>query len=64
MQPTTSPEPTRILLNTVQQACVRLNASRSTVYELISSGKLRCVHLGRAVRITEKSLVAFVERQD
>jgi excisionase family DNA binding protein len=39
----------------------RLGCSRSTAYGLTASGALPSVRLGRAVRIAESALAAFIE---
>jgi excisionase family DNA binding protein len=38
----------------------RLMLSRTTVYQLIGTGDLRTVHVGRAVRVPESELERFV----
>jgi len=37
-----------------------LSLGRSTIYELISAGKLEVVHIGRAARVTVSSLEEFI----
>ena len=34
--------------------------SRTTVYQLIGSGELRAIHVGRAVRVPESEIERFV----
>jgi excisionase family DNA binding protein len=50
------------LLLTPTEAADLLGVSRSTVYELLNSGDIESVHIGRARRIPAASLHAFVNR--
>jgi excisionase family DNA binding protein len=67
-EPTTTPRTavsTGALLVTVPVAARMLAVGRSTLYELIGSGRLATVHIGRSVRIPVAELEAFVaERRD
>jgi len=47
---------------TVVEAARRLAIGRSTVYELLASGALESVHIGRLRRIPVDSLIEFVEQ--
>ena len=49
------------LLLTVPEAARVLAIGRTTLYELISSGAIEAVHIGRAIRIPVASARAFVE---
>jgi excisionase family DNA binding protein len=40
-----------------------LGVGRSTVYELMRTGELPIIHIGRSVRIPLRALEAWVERQ-
>ncbi len=51
------------LLLTVAEAAVVLAIGRTTLYELIATGQLATVHIGRAVRIPRAELEAFVARR-
>lgn len=51
------------LLYTPEDAAQRLSVGRSTLYELMRSGELESIHIGRARRIPESSLVEYVERR-
>jgi len=51
-------EPLQLL--TLRQVAQRLALSRRTVERLISAGELRPVRFGKAVRVTERELAAFV----
>jgi excisionase family DNA binding protein len=55
---------------TVEPICVRVNDAarmigigRTKLYELIATGELETVKIGKATRITTASLHALVERQ-
>ena len=50
------------LLLTPEEAARRLAVGRTTVYELLSSGALRSVQIGRCRRVPVSALSAFVER--
>lgn len=57
------PEPdhaTPRLLLTVEQAARRLNVGRSLVYQLMTSGELESVHVGRLRRVPADALATFV----
>ena len=47
-------------LLTVQQVAVRT----AYVYRLTSSGRLRCIHVGRHVRIPEAAVLVFIGGSD
>ena len=51
------------LLLTIPEAARALAVGRSTLYELIGSGQLATVHIGRSVRIAVGELEAFVSRR-
>ena len=57
-----SPIRTRALLLTVREVAERLGCGRTFVYELISSGELETVKLGRLRRVPVAALDALVER--
>lgn len=50
-------------LKSVNEACARLHVSRPTLYELLRSGKLGSVKIGKARRIPESEIAAFIERE-
>jgi excisionase family DNA binding protein len=50
------------LLLTPEEAARRLAIGRTTVYELLSSGALRSVQIGRCRRVPVSALSAYVER--
>lgn len=48
------------LLLSVEEAAERLGIGRSLMYELISSGQIDSIHLGRLRRITPEALHAYI----
>ena len=53
-----SPAPEALL--TPDQVAQRLAVSRSMIYALVKTGKLRAVYIGRLPRITEADLAHFL----
>lgn len=51
-----APQPTGPLLLRVAEAAALLSVSRSSLYQLIASGEVRVVRLGRTVRIPRQEL--------
>ncbi len=51
-------------LHNVESTMARLNVGRSTVFELIASGELRSVKVGRRRLIPEQAIRDFVARLD
>jgi len=51
-----SPKP-----QTVEYACARIGISRPTLYDLISSGKLRSYKVGRARRVSDEAIMDCVK---
>jgi excisionase family DNA binding protein len=51
------------LLLTIPEAASVLAIGRTTVYELIGSGDLEAVHIGRSVRVPVDALKSFVHRR-
>jgi excisionase family DNA binding protein len=49
------------LLVTVVEAAAILGVGRTTLYQLISRGELRPVHIGRSLRVPVAELEHFVE---
>ena len=56
-------DPHHQLLLTVPQAAAVLAVGRTMLYELIASGEVGTVHIGRCVRVPRSELEAFVERR-
>lgn len=55
-------EPQRNLLYSPEEAASVLSLGRSTMFELLSSGEIASVKIGRARRIPRVALEAYVER--
>ena len=49
------------LLLRVMEAAEKLGLGRTTVYQLVASGQLRSVHVGRSVRIPAAALIDFAD---
>jgi excisionase family DNA binding protein len=57
-----SPAVKTMKLLTIKEVCSRLSISRSKLHELIRSGRIRVVRIGkRGVRIAEAELSRFIE---
>ena len=55
-----SPTKTVPLAHSVDEACAALSIGRSRLYELIASGELPSIKLGRRRLISHASLEAFI----
>ena len=56
-------EPMPLLVN-VAAACREIGGiGRDTMYELVRTGRIRCVRVGKKILIPRSELVAFVERE-
>jgi excisionase family DNA binding protein len=55
-------EETKLLL-TVASVMVRTSLGRTKIYQLIGSGEIPTVRIGRALRIPAKALQEWVEKQ-
>ena len=51
-----------VLLLTPQEAARRLSLARSTVYQLVLTGELESIKIGRSRRVLASSLADYVER--
>jgi excisionase family DNA binding protein len=51
------------LLLTVVEAAGRLGIGRTLMYELLGSGQIESVHVGRLHKVPVGALAAFVQRQ-
>ena len=51
------------ILCTVMDAGSALSLSRSKVYQLINSGELKTVHIGRSIRIRVSELETFIQNK-
>ena len=50
------------LLLTPKAAAKRLSLAESTVYQLLTSGQLESISIGRARRIPMEALVSYIDR--
>jgi len=55
---------TKRLLLRVPEAAEQLGIGRTKIYELISTGELPTIHIGRAVRISVSALQKWVEERE
>lgn len=60
-QPVRPSEPAPLLF-TIPQAATLLGVGRSTAYELITTGQLEVVHIGRCARVPADAIEEFVQR--
>ncbi len=51
------------LLLRADEAAVALGLGRSTIYELLASGKLPAIRFGRAIRVPKAALEAWIREQ-
>lgn len=56
--------PRQVVLMTIPQAAKMLSLSRAMVYLLIKRGELHCIHIGRAVRVSQSELRRFVQERE
>jgi len=49
------------LLYKMSEAAERLDLGLTKTYQLVNSGQLRVVHIGRAIRVPADALTEFVE---
>lgn len=59
---TVTVEPDARLLLSVVEAARRLGIGRTLMYELITSGAIESVHVGRLHKVPVRALEAFVDR--
>ena len=62
MSQTTQIEDTHPAMLTITEAAQRLSIGRSMLYELMASGTIESVHIGRLRRIPVDCLADFVDR--
>lgn len=55
-------ENTEYIVLTVEQAAKRLNIGRTLMYELVSTGVVESVHIGRLRRIPLQALTNYVTK--
>lgn len=56
-------QPDERLAVTVPEAARRIGIGRTLMYDLIASGAIETVHIGRAHRVRVDDLVAFLDRE-
>jgi len=61
---TATPNPIEPLLHTIPGAQARVPVGRSTLYELIKSGQIRAVKIGRRTYIADDELKRYVASLD
>lgn len=49
------------LANTVNVACFRLSIGRTTLYNLLASGEIQAIKIGRSTLIPESELQRFID---
>jgi excisionase family DNA binding protein len=49
-------------LMTAEQARLRLNLGRTTIYTLLSNGSLKAIRIGRAIRISDFEIERFIRQ--
>ena len=54
---------TKLLLR-ASEVAERLSIGRGTAYELMASGVLQSVRIGRSIRVPSRTLDAFIERKE
>jgi len=47
---------------TVKQLCKMLNIGKNSAYELIHSGKLKCVKIGKVYKIPKKYIIEYLRK--
>lgn len=47
---------------TIKELCEMLNVGKNTAYELIRSGAIKSLKIGRQIRICKKDVVAYLKR--
>lgn len=55
-------ENTEYIVLTVEQAAKRLNIGRTLMYELVTTGVVESVHIGRLRRIPSQALTNYVTK--
>jgi excisionase family DNA binding protein len=53
-----------VLLMTVRQVARTLGISRSMVYLIIQRGELRCIHIGRAMRVSRSEVRRYINERE
>lgn len=56
--------PTPAHLLTIRDVADRLQVSGRTIHRLVANGELKVIRIGRAVRVSEEALKAFLTQDD
>ena len=49
------------LVLSVPQLAGILHIGRNSAYQLVNSGKIRCIHIGKNIRIPQSALLEYLE---
>jgi excisionase family DNA binding protein len=60
----TTERPTAPRLLTIKDVAERLQASPRTIHRVVANGDLTVIRIGRAVRVSEEALRAFLTQED
>jgi len=60
--PATNPSRNEPLLYTIFEAATALRISRTKLYELLDSGEIESVHIGRSRKIPTDTLRSYIDR--
>ena len=58
----TNTSPTEPLVYTIYEAASALRISRTKIYELLDSGEIESIHIGRGRKIPADALRAYINR--
>ncbi|MGH3026216.1 MAG: helix-turn-helix domain-containing protein [Gaiellaceae bacterium] len=60
--PTTNPIHSEPLVYTIPEAATALRISRTKLYELLDSGEIESIHIGRSRKIPADALRTYIDR--
>jgi excisionase family DNA binding protein len=60
--PATIPSRSEPLLYTIPEAATALRVSRTKLYELLDSGEIESIHIGRSRKIPAEALRTYIDR--
>lgn len=55
---------TRLLVLSVPELAAALQIGRNAAYKLVKSGKIRCIRLGRNIRIPQSALLDYLNQAE
>jgi excisionase family DNA binding protein len=58
----TNPNPAEPLVYTIPEAATALRISRTKLYELLDSGEVESIHIGRSRKIPAEALRIYIDR--